>query len=123
MKEQEAIRLLKELGYWEPRPGTKGILNPKLHFQYFDALAFAVDVDAWNHCQEMAAQPGVYNASKIPVHVIHSEKDVRLYEDRSAAKKAVAQNGCSARILRTTWLVVRKQPLPTDVDARVDARR
>lgn len=119
MKEQEATRLLKGLGYWEPRPGTKGILNPKLHFQYFDALAFAVDVDAWNHWQEMEElQPGAYNASKIPVHVIHSEKDLRLYEDRSAAKKAVARNGCDARILHTTWLVVRKQPLATDVAAR-----
>lgn len=114
MKEQEAITLLKELGYWEPREGTKGILNPKLHFPYYEALAFAVDVDAWNHWREMEGlHPGVYNASKIPVCVIHSEEDIRLYEEKSVAKKAVARHKCSPRILFTTWLVVRKQPVET----------
>ena len=114
MKEREAIDLLKELGYWEPRKGTKGILNPRLHFRYDNALAFAVDIDAWNYAQEMEdLQPGVYGGSKIPVHVIYSETDIKLYEERSAAKKAVARNQCSPRILRSHWLVVRKQPVET----------
>ena len=112
MKEQEAIELLKALGYWEPRPGTKAIMNPKLYFRYADVLAFALDVDAWDYWQEMEElTPGVYNAAKIPVHQIYSEADIQLYEDRNAAKKAVARNACSPRVLRSRWLVVRKRPM------------
>jgi len=94
MSEDRAIEFLKARGYWEPLPGTKGAGNPKLHFPYADAIAFAIDSDP------------KFSDDNRPVHVINSEQDYEMYRDPALLDKALATGYCSQRLKGRRFVVV-----------------
>ena len=97
LSEQRALEILKARGYWQPNPGTKAVLNPRLYFPYADALAFAVEADR-NIPDDRKA-----------IHVIHSEDDCELYSDSKTMERGIAAGYCSQRLKGRRFVVVRRK--------------
>jgi len=87
----EAVAFLKSKGYWEPMPGSKAILNPRLYWPYFAAVAFAID-------DESGA-----------VHVINDAQDIPIYADAAFRAQEIAAGRFPAKLKHRTYTVVRRQ--------------
>ena len=94
---ERAMAILKSRGFWEPAPGTRAALNPKLFFPYSEAIAFAIDSDA------------TLPDDRRQVLVIHSEQDVEIYSHPEVMAKAIEVGYCVPRHKDKRFVVVRRK--------------
>lgn len=127
----QALAALKELGYWQPLPGSKAHEKAQkssaataLYFHYYfdpttkrGTCAFAVDVATLRDYiavkQKNAGQPPHLKSPlpKVIVHAINSEQDLPVYESRAECLKSIQAGYCLSELADHEWIVVKRPEL------------